>query len=575
MPVTSQEVTPQALQVLPLQGPGAIITDEGSHAHFVPHSDDGSIGPIYLGFPVNFFGKLYATLYINNNGNITFGGPLYKYLPFQLTADTPPIIAPFLADVDTRGLGSGHVTYGTVRFEEQVAFCVNWISVGYHHQRTDKLNSFQLLLVDRNESGLGDFDIIMNYGRISWESGDASGGTGGLGGLAAGAGFSAGNGDPEAFFEFPGSRISGALLDTHATMGLTRTSRNSPVLGRHIFRMRKGMLAEPRLTGRLAPGREKLMPRAIRLRDGKVLAVGGFNRSTDLYDPASGTWTPTGDLNTDSRRHHTATLLPDGRVLVVGGVNEKPSTSTEIYDPTTGKWGLGPSMKVARVRHTATLLWNGQVLVVGGTSDSGCTPSAELYDPAKNAWFPTTGNMTTGRCAHTATLLEDGRVLVAGGQDSSAKDLTSAELYEPSRGVWTATGGMLNARSFHTATELQDGRVLVAGGGTDPNISVSTEMYSPATGKWTVTGKLNRPRRYHASVPVEGGRVLVIGGFHEYAGILREMEVYVPESGLWSTAASMIVDRYYPGTTLLKDGRVLIVGGISNGDQGSAELFFP
>lgn len=552
----------------------AIITDAGSHAHYMPAGDDGSVGPLQLGFPVNFFGKLYTSVYVNTNGTVTFQGPLYKYAPYQLKAGTPPLIAPFLADVDTRGPSSGHVTYGTVRFENRTAFCVNWLAVGYHHRRADKLNSFQLLLVDRNETGLGDFDLILNYNRIAWESGDASGGTSGLGGLAAGAGFTAGTGEAYTFFEFPGSRTPGALLDTHATTGLTRTSRNSPVLGRHIFRMRKGVLAEPRLTGRLGPGREKLMPRVLRLRDGKVLAVGGFNRHTDLYDPASGTWTPTGDLTVSGRRSHTATLLPDGRVLVTGGEEEKPSKSTELYEPASGKWAPAAAMPVARARHTATLLNTGLVLVVGGQSDSGATGSAGLYDPVQNTWAET-GNLSTGRSAHTATLLENGQVLVTGGQDSSGKDVASAELYDPDEGTWSDAGAMGSPRSFHTATLLESGQVLVAGGGTEPSVSTSAELYEPALRKWTPTGKLTRPRRYHAAERVEGGRVLAIGGFHEYAGILREIEAYVPESGLWSTVASMVVDRYHPGTTLLRDGRVLIVGGISNGDQSSAELFFP
>jgi hypothetical protein len=574
MPDIVKDTATEAPPLLPLQGSGAIVTDAGSHAHFVPNGDDGSVGPVELGFPVNFFGKLYTSVYVNTNGNITFQGPLYKYAPFQLSAKTPPIIAPFLADVDTRGAGSGHITYGTVRFDGRIAFCVTWLSVGYHPQRADKLNSFQLLLVDRNEKGLGDFDIVMNYDRVVWESGGANGGVNGLGGLAAGAGFSAGTGDPASFLELPGSRTSGALLDSHAATGLTRTSRNSTVLGRHLFRMRRGMLAEPQLTGSLPSDREKLIARAVRLNDGRVLAVGGFNKYTDLYNPATGTWAATGDLNSVSRRHHTATLLLDGRVLIAGGEEEQPTTSVEVYEPSTGNWKLAASMLVPRVRHTATMLGDGKVLVVGGFSGSGCTPTAELYDPVRNGWSSTSG-LIRPRCAHTATLLADGRVLVAGGQDSASQELSTTEVYDPRSGTWSIVGDLALPRSSHTATLLKDGRVLVTGGGTDPKVSTSAELYTPSTRTWSSTGSLSRPRRYHSALLVEGGNVIVLGGYHEYAGILREIEVYIPEAGVWSTTSSMIMDRYYAATALLKDGRILIVGGISNGDQSSAELYFP
>jgi len=226
----------------PSQSPNAVVSESACLATELPQNDDGSTGAVAVGFPVNFFGTTYTHLYVNNNGNVTFEGPLSTYTPFTLTANVPPIIAPFLGDVDTSGVGSDTVKYGygTTIFAGRPAFCVNWVNVGYYSGHADKLNSFQLLLVDRADTGAGNFDIVMNYDRILWETGDASGGSNGFGGSSAGAGYSAGTGDATAFFEFPGSLVNGALLDSNSSTGLTRTSRNSLQRGRHVFEVRNG-----------------------------------------------------------------------------------------------------------------------------------------------------------------------------------------------------------------------------------------------------------------------------------------------------------------------------------------------
>lgn len=226
----------------PTERSNAVVNDPGCLANVLQRNDDGSTPPVPLPFPVNYFGTSYGSLYVNNNGNVTFRQPLGTYTPFRLTASTPPIIAPFFADVDTRATGSNPVTYsyGGVTFAGRPAFCVNWVNVGYYNSHTDKLNSFQLLLVDRSDINPGDFDIVMNYDGIQWETGDASGGRGGLGGTSAGAGYSAGTGDAAQFYEFPGSLENGAFLDGNAATGLARTSRNSLATGRHVFDVRNG-----------------------------------------------------------------------------------------------------------------------------------------------------------------------------------------------------------------------------------------------------------------------------------------------------------------------------------------------
>lgn len=219
---------------------GAVVDDPGCRAVELPSNDDGSAPPAPIGFSIDFFGAGYSQLYVNNNGNVTFEAPLRDYTPYLFDESTSPIIAPFFADVDTRGVGSDLVTYsyGPITFEGHSAFCANWVNVGYYSNHADKLNSFQLLIVDRSDIQDGDFDIVMNYDQVLWETGDASGGDNGFGGTSAGAGYSGGNGDPSDVYNFPGSLENGAFLDSNQSSGLIHNSRGSDQLGRYIFQVR-------------------------------------------------------------------------------------------------------------------------------------------------------------------------------------------------------------------------------------------------------------------------------------------------------------------------------------------------
>jgi hypothetical protein len=215
----------------------------GFDSTVIPANDDGSYGPaVSPGFAMNFFGTTYSNFYVNNNGNITFSGNMGTYTPYGLGAGYvgQPIIAPFFADVDTRGFGSGLTAFGTGTYAGRDAFGVSWRDVGYYGYHTDKLNTFQLILTDRSDIGIGDFDIYFNYDTINWETGDASGGSGGLGGVSAAAGFSNGTGMAGTYYQLPGSLVNGALLDGGSNALVRNT--NTGVLGQYRFTVRNGVV---------------------------------------------------------------------------------------------------------------------------------------------------------------------------------------------------------------------------------------------------------------------------------------------------------------------------------------------
>lgn len=205
-------------------------------------NDDGSTSLQSLPFAINLFGTTYTGTYVNNNGNLTFTGPRSEYTPENLYTVGIPIIAPFFADVDTRGSGSNLLRFGEGTFAGRDAFGATWDGVGYYSHGTDKMNKFQVLLVNRYDTGTGNFDIYFNYDQIQWETGGASGGSGGLGGSSARAGYSSGVSANSS--EIFGSAINGAFLDTNLTTGLIHTS-NMGVPGRYLFQVRNGAVTPP------------------------------------------------------------------------------------------------------------------------------------------------------------------------------------------------------------------------------------------------------------------------------------------------------------------------------------------
>jgi len=277
----------------------------------------------------------------------------------------------------------------------------------------------------------------------------------------------------------------------------------------------------------------------------------------------------------ETRASHTATLLPDGKVLVAGGFRKAAdgrtqlySATSELYDPAARRFGPGPRLATARAGHTASLLTDGSVLVAGGWAGAAAPlVSTEIY--VRGAFVPGP-DLDSPRGGHTATRLADGRVLVVGGEGA-----TTAVLYEPSARRFRPAAAPSVPRAGHTATLLPDGRVLVAGGARGRGeIEASAEIYDPAADRWTPAGSLATARYKHAAVLLADGRVLVIGGSDssDWKGQLDSAEIYDPKVGRFAAADKLVARRFklHEGVARLPDGRVVVAGG-----SRTVEIFDP
>lgn len=304
------------------------------------------------------------------------------------------------------------------------------------------------------------------------------------------------------------------------------------------------------------------------LSDGKVLVAGGLSgftylSSAELFDPATGKWAATGSMTTN-RTLHTATLLPNGKVLVAGGYlqsgfNFIALSTAELYDPTTGQWTATMPMSTPRTQHTATLLANGKVLVVGGSDGSTNLNSAEMYDWVSGEWS-LVNPLHVARDLHTATLLPDGKVLVTGGVGTNSNYLASSELFDPVSGTWADTGELSVARALHDAILLPNGKVLVAGGEASGGTTTSSELYNPATGTWSPTAAMSTRRERHSLTLLPNGKVLAAGGSY-FVNVYATTELYDPVAGTWNAGLPMPVAHAGHTATLLANGRILIVAG--------------
>jgi N-acetylneuraminic acid mutarotase len=317
-----------------------------------------------------------------------------------------------------------------------------------------------------------------------------------------------------------------------------------------------------------------LLPNGDVLIAGGMSAEGNTTNTVEIYSPAADAFRLSQPMS-EARAQHTATLLPDGKVLIAGGYNGNYLASAEIYDPRTGRLAPTGLMTMPRSGHVAVSLKDGKILLAGGVG-TGWTflASAELYDPSTGKFTPT-ASMSTPRDAHTATLLKSGKVLVTGGHKDRREQMTiysSAEVYDPDRGTFSATGNMTAIRHKHAAALLPNGHVIIVGGSDKREWDgryASAEIYDPAKGAFRAIGNMNIARFKFADavVALKDGKILVAGGGDR-------VELYDPTANTFKFVSGKVdAARFFSVATVLRDGRVFITGGYDDRIQASASAW--
>ena len=325
---------------------------------------------------------------------------------------------------------------------------------------------------------------------------------------------------------------------------------------------------------------------ATLLQDGRVVVIGGFSflgalSSTEFYDPAS-SMISAGESLAVARQFHTASRLPDGRVLVAGGMGSSfdPIDRIEVIDPAGGSTTEPGSTVEPRMYHTATRLPDGGVHFIGGFGAGlATTASTEIWEH-KSGESQAAASLATDRGAHTSTLLPDGRILVVGGGHGglfSGEVVPTAEIHDPNTGRFTEAGSLPRARGGHSATLLDDGRVLIVGGSAvdldagEASVFDSAFVWDPESKTFQSAGALAQGRSSHTATLLPDGRVLVIGGTEGMteADVLAGAEIWDPSTASFEPAGMLAAARSQHTATLQPDGTVLVVGGL--GTSGPAD----
>ena len=332
----------------------------------------------------------------------------------------------------------------------------------------------------------------------------------------------------------------------------------------------------PKLTYARAGHTTTLLP------DGRIVAIGGYNGTAtvatgEYMDPlgSSPTWSLTSGTLSVSRANHTATLMPNGNLLIAGGytqdVSSGPVTNADIFYPKSNSIVQASSMTMARQNHTAIMLpagpSAGNIMVMGGFSTGTYTASCEIYVSTANKWMNALHPMNTKRAHHTATILQNAKILVVGGINENG-ELNSVELFNPLDGSWTTKTPLNHYRHDHTATLLSNGNVMVIGGNGSGGEIFDAELYNPSADTWSLVVPTNDTyasgRMNHTANLLPNGNILLVGGSTIGGTSLYKTTLYYPETASIADAPqgfNLPVARSKHTTTILSDGQVLTVGG--------------
>ncbi len=319
--------------------------------------------------------------------------------------------------------------------------------------------------------------------------------------------------------------------------------------------------------------------------------------SVAVTTPAATALVATPGAPASMRYTHAAAALPDGRVLMVGGLADRQSNnrllSTEVFNPTAGSFSAGPNLGLARLNLEAIAIDANRVLVTGGELDyQTARNTAEVVNLSTRVSNPTPNAMSALRIHHRMVALtsgpNSGKVLVMGGFNGPVpygvptwQATASVDVFDPATDSFTPSQASLRtARGLFTATVLADGRVLIVGGfqpEPGPLGLASAEIYDPVAGTFTFTGAMSIARYGHTATRLADGRVLIVGGINN-SNTHSTAEIYNPATGNFSPVTSTLaVTRAYHAAATLADGRVAIVGGESGEFvvRGTVEVFDP
>jgi N-acetylneuraminic acid mutarotase len=311
---------------------------------------------------------------------------------------------------------------------------------------------------------------------------------------------------------------------------------------------------------------------ATLLEDGKVL-IAGYNNPAELYDPAANTFLVIGNTIYNHGQGASSTILNNGKVLIVGGINAQQNA--ELFNPQTGNFEPTGNLSAPHSFHSATKLPDGRVLIAGGQDNNGPQTHSvcEIYDPLTET-FTLTDTLRNHRSSHKSVLLQSGKVLITGGTQTTIPGsgiyLKSCELFDPVSGTFSNIQNLNQPRTGHEITLLNNGRVLVSGGA---YYQSACEIFDPDIETWSLTNPMTAIRRSaHSATKIYNGKVLLAGGNISY--LTAKAELFDPVTNSFTEIDSMITPRQQHTATLLNDGSVFVTGGYStNGVTNHTERY--